>query len=429
MTIQLVTLGCSKNLVDSERLLRQIEASGFQARHADQPGPSDIIILNTCGFILDAKQESVEAILTAINLKNRGLVKKVLVMGCLSERYKEELTREMPEVDGFFGVWDQQAVIKSVGGVYYPDHINDRYLSTPSHYAFLKISEGCDRSCSFCSIPSIRGPQQSRKMEDLVEETHRLADKGVRELILIAQDLTSYGTDLYGKKSLASLLKKLLTVEKIEWIRLHYAYPTGFPSGVIQLMADEPRICNYIDIPIQHINNRILRSMNRGHTRKRLEELLFRFREQVPGIAIRTTVMTGFPGETEEEFNELLAFVRHFRFERLGVFSYSHEEQTFAYRMKDAIPASEKERRAALIMEVQEDISYTINRSRVGKVLKVLIDGEEGGVYTGRTEFDSPEVDNEVVISKNENSVEVGNFFKVHITGADRFELRGEVIV
>src|SRR6056297_3098119 len=367
MTIQLVTLGCSKNLVDSERLLRQLEASGFQARHADHPGPSDILILNTCGFILDAKQESVEAILTAINLKSRGLVKRVLVMGCLSERYKEELTREMSEVDGFFGVWDQQAVIKSVGGVYYPDQINDRYLSTPSHYAFLKISEGCDRSCSFCSIPSIRGSQQSRRMEDLVEETQRLADKGVRELILIAQDLTSYGTDLYSKKSLALLLKKLLTVEKTEWIRLHYAYPTGFPSGVIQLMTDEPRICNYIDIPIQHINNRILRSMNRGHTRQRLEELLLRFREQVPGIAIRTTVMTGFPGETEEEFNELLAFVRHFRFERLGVFGYSHEEQTSAYRMKDDIPASEKERRAALIMEAQQDISYTINRSRVGK--------------------------------------------------------------
>ncbi len=428
MTIQLVTLGCSKNLVDSERLLRQLEASGFQARHADHPGPSDILILNTCGFILDAKQESVEAILTAINLKSRGLVKRVLVMGCLSERYKEELTREMSEVDGFFGVWDQQAVIKSVGGVYYPDQINDRYLSTPSHYAFLKISEGCDRSCSFCSIPSIRGSQQSRRMEDLVEETQRLADKGVRELILIAQDLTSYGTDLYSKKSLALLLKKLLTVEKIEWIRLHYAYPTGFPSGVIQLMTDEPRICNYIDIPIQHINNRILRSMNRGHTRQRLEELLLRFREQVPGIAIRTTVMTGFPGETEEEFNELLAFVRHFRFERLGVFGYSHEEQTSAYRMKDDIPASEKERRAALIMEAQQDISYTINRSRVGKVLKVLIDREEGGFYTGRTEFDSPEVDNEVMISKNENFMEVGNFFKVRITGADHFELRGELI-
>lgn len=428
MTIQLVTLGCSKNLVDSERLLRQFEVSGFQSHHADHPGPSDILILNTCGFILDAKQESVEAILTALDLKSRGLVKKVLVMGCLSERYKEELTREMPEVDGFFGVWDQQAVIKSVGGVYYPDQINDRYLSTPSHYAFLKISEGCDRSCSFCSIPSIRGPQQSRRMEDLVEETQRLADKGVKELILIAQDLTSYGTDLYSKKSLASLLKKLLTVEKIEWIRLHYAYPTGFPSGVIQLMANEPRICNYIDIPIQHINNRILRSMNRGHTRKRLEELLLRFREKVPGVAIRTTVMTGFPGETEEEFNELIAFVRHFRFERLGVFSYSHEEQTSAYRMKDDIPASEKERRAALIMEAQQDISFTMNRSRVGKVLKVLIDREEGGIYTGRTEYDSPEVDNEVIISKNVNSMEVGNFFKVRITGADHYELRGELI-
>ena len=428
MTIQLVTLGCSKNLVDSERILRQFNAHGFQVYHRDHPGPSDIIILNTCGFILDAKQESVEAILVALDLKTRGLVKKVLVMGCLSERYKEELKLEMPEVDGFFGVWDQRAVIESVGGAFYPDQINDRYISTPSHYAFLKISEGCDRSCSFCSIPSIRGPQQSRRVEDLLEETQLLADKGVKELILIAQDLTSYGTDLYNKKSLASLVRRLLSVEKIEWIRLHYAYPTGFPGEVIQLMADEPRICNYIDIPIQHINNQILRFMNRGHTRKRLEELLLRFREQVPGVAIRTTVMTGFPGETEEEFNELLGFVRQFRFERLGVFTYSHEEQTTAYRMKDDIPASEKERRAALIMEVQQDISYAINSSRVGEVFKVLIDKDEGGILTGRTEYDSPEVDNEVIISNNENSKEVGNFCKVRITGADQFELRGELI-
>lgn len=427
MKINIITLGCSKNLVDSEYLLSQFKANGHEVFHDEYEIEADVVILNTCGFILDAKQESIDSIFHYLQLKASGLVKKVIVMGCLSERYREELTKEMPEVDGFFGVWDHKEIVQAVGSIYYHELVNDRLITTPSHFAFLKISEGCNRACSFCAIPGIRGVQRSRSLEDLVDEAENLSGRGAREIILIAQDLTSYGTDLHKKKGLPDLLRSLVKIDDIDWIRMHYAYPTGFPIEVIDLMAKEPKICNYLDIPIQHINDRILNEMNRGHKREKLEALLLSFRDRVPDVTLRTTVLVGYPGETDAEFEELYDFIKHFKFDRLGVFPYSHEERTPAgEKASDDVPRELKQERMDRIMELQQEVSLELNQAKVGKEFKVIVDEEEDDFYIGRTEHDSPEVDNSVLISKSKK-LEVGEFYKVTITGSQEFDLFGEV--
>ena len=429
MTLNILTLGCSKNLVDSEHLLAQFRAAGFRALHNDYDTPADVVIINTCGFILDAKEESVDTILSYIEQKRQGRIAKLFVMGCLSERYRKELMEEMPEVDGFFGVWDMPAILEAMGTRLDQRLLSERVLATPSHYAYLKISEGCNRTCAFCAIPGIRGPQQSISMEDLVIESKKLVDQGVKELILIAQDLTNYGIDLYGKRALPDLLRELVNISGLGWIRLHYAYPTGFPEEVIGLMASEEKICNYLDIPIQHVNNQVLSAMSRGHKREKLEDLLQKFRTQIPDVAIRTTLLTGFPGETEEAFQELMDFVRTFRFERLGVFPYSHEEDTPAFEnFQDRIPQNIKHERAEAVMALQQDISLEINEQKLGKTFKVLIDRKEGGYFVGRTQYDSPEVDNEVLIPEGPQ-LTTGEFYQVRMTGAAEFDLYGEVIL
>ena len=426
MIINIITLGCSKNLVDSEYLLRQIQASGHTVYHDRDDIEADAVILNTCGFILDAKEESIREILRYTSMKQEGRIHKLIIMGCLSERYREDLLKEIPEADGIFGVWDHPGIIRSLGAVFDERLTSERIITTPSHYAFLKISEGCNRQCSFCAIPGIRGGQRSRPVTDLLAEARNILKNGARELILIAQDLTNYGVDLDGRKQLPQLLEALAGLDGLEWIRLHYAYPTGFPDEVIDIMAENPRVCRYLDIPIQHINDRILLSMNRGHNRQKLEQLLYRLRDKVPGVAVRTTVMTGYPGETEEEFEELVEFIRTFRFDRLGVFPYSHEEDTPAAALKDDIPAEVKRARADMIMELQQDISLEINQSRVGEIYRVLIDREEDEYLVGRTEYDSPEVDNEVLIKKPVDAGP-GTFIQVKITGADAFDLYGSL--
>ena len=427
MTVNILTLGCSKNLVDSEHLLAQFRASGYKVLHNAYDAAAEVVIINTCGFILDAKEESVESILSYIEEKKRGKLHKLFVMGCLSERYREELTKEMPEVDGFYGVWDMPAILEAMGSKLDQRLLHERELTTPKHYAYLKISEGCNRSCAFCAIPGIRGAQQSISIEDLVKESNGLVKKGVKELILIAQDLTNYGIDLYEKRALPELLKELVKIEHLEWIRLHYAYPTGFPEEVIDLMASEEKICNYMDIPIQHVNNEILSAMGRGHDRTKLENLLQKFRKQVPDVALRTTVLTGFPGETEEAFSELLDFVRAFKFERLGVFPYSHEEGTPAFKnFQDLIPDKVKSERAGAIMELQQEISLQLNEEKIGKTFKVLIDRREEGYFVGRTQYDSPEVDNEVLVA-DDQPLSIGYFYQVKITGAGEFDLYGSL--
>ncbi len=427
MTVNILTLGCSKNLVDSEHLLAQFRASGYKVLHNAYDAAAEVVIINTCGFILDAKEESVESILSYIEEKKRGKLHKLFVMGCLSERYREELTKEMPEVDGFYGVWDMPAILEAMGSKLDQRLLHERELTTPKHYAYLKISEGCNRSCAFCAIPGIRGAQQSISIEDLVKESNGLVKKGVKELILIAQDLTNYGIDLYEKRALPELLKELVKIEHLEWIRLHYAYPTGFPEEVIDLMASEEKICNYMDIPIQHVNNEILSAMGRGHDRTKLENLLQKFRKQVPDVALRTTVLTGFPGETEEAFSELLDFVRAFKFERLGVFPYSHEEGTPAFKnFQDLIPDKVKSERAGAIMELQQEISLQLNEEKIGKTFKVLIDRREEGYFVGRTQYDSPEVDNEVLVA-DDQPLSIGHFYQVKITGAGDFDLYGSL--
>lgn len=428
MTVNILTLGCSKNLVDSEHLLAQFRASGYQVLHNAQDTPAEVVIINTCGFILDAKEESVDSILSYLEEKRRGNIRKLFVMGCLSERYREELTKEMPEVDGFFGVWEMPAILEALGSKLDQHLLQERELTTPSHYAYLKISEGCNRSCAFCAIPGIRGPQQSVSIEDLLIESNNLVNKGVKELILIAQDLTSYGIDLYGRRALPELLRELVKIEKLEWIRLHYAYPTGFPEEVIGLMASEEKICNYLDIPIQHVNDKVLTAMGRGHDRAKLENLLQNFRRQVPDVALRTTVLTGFPGETDKAYSELLDFIREFRFERLGVFPYSHEEDTPAYKnSRDQVPDQVKSDRAGAIMELQQSISLSLNEEKIGKTFKVLIDRREGQYFVGRTQYDSPEVDNEVLLEESPQ-LSIGHFYQVRITGAGEFDLFGAVV-
>ncbi len=426
--INVITLGCSKNLYDSEVLMGQLSLNGFKVNHESEK-KSDIVVINTCGFIGDAKEESVNTILHYINEKEEGRVEKVFVTGCLSERYKPDLQKEIPEVDEYFGTHDLPNLLKVLGADYKKELVGERLITTPKHYAYLKIAEGCDRPCSFCAIPLMRGKNVSQPIEQLVEETKKLAQKGVKELILIAQDLTYYGIDIYGERRLATLLKELVKVEGIEWIRLHYAYPTGFPKDVLEVMRDESKICNYIDIPLQHINSELLKSMRRGHNRAQLEQLLSDFRTFVPDVAIRTTLIVGYPEETREQFEELKQWVAKSRFDRLGVFAYSHEENTHAATLTDDVPEEEKQKRVAEIMELQAGISFELNQARVGKVYKCIFDSEEGGYYIGRTQYDSPDVDNEVLVSVEDNFINLGHFINVKISDATDFDLIGEVIL
>lgn len=424
--INLVTLGCSKNLFDSEVLMGQLRANGRDVVHEGQSG--EVVVINTCGFIDNAKQESIDTILDYARLKEEGQVEKVYVTGCLSERYKEDLRQEIPDIDDWYGTRELPRLLKTLGADYKKELLGERILTTPAHYAYLKISEGCDRPCSFCAIPLMRGGHRSTPIEDLVEQAGKLASQGVRELILIAQDLTYYGLDLYKKRALADLLRKLVEVEGIEWIRLHYLFPTGFPLDVLQLIREEPKICTYIDIPLQHIADPVLKSMRRGTTKAKTDALLKTIRQEVPGIAIRTTLITGYPGETEDDFEILCDWVRESRFERLGCFTYSHEEDTHAFSLEDDVPQEVKEERARRIMDIQRDISTESNAELIGRELKVLVDRFEGGQFIGRTEFDSPEVDNEVAIRSGESHLRVGDFCQVEITSATEYDLQGRLL-
>lgn len=423
--INVVTLGCSKNVYDSEVLMGQLKASGKDVVHEEE---GNIVVINTCGFINNAKEESINTILDFMQKKEAGEVDKVFVTGCLSERYKPDLEKEIPNVDQYFGTTELPFLLKALGADYKHELIGERLTTTPKNYAYLKIAEGCDRPCSFCAIPLMRGKHKSTPIEDLVEEAKKLAAKGVKELILIAQDLTYYGLDLYKKRSLAELLKHLVKVEGIEWIRLHYAFPTGFPMDVLEIMNQEPKICNYIDIPLQHISNHILKSMRRGTTKEKTTQLLHDFRKYVPGIAIRTTLIVGYPGETEEDFQELKQWVKDMRFERLGCFTYSHEENTHAYNLQDDVPEEVKQQRANEIMEIQSQISWELNQEKIGQEFIVVIDRKEGNYFIGRTEFDSPDVDNEVLIDASSVYLKTGEFAKVKIIDAADFDLFAQVI-
>jgi ribosomal protein S12 methylthiotransferase len=428
-SLNVITLGCSKNLVDSEKLLRQFEENGFIASH-NSAEFTDVVIINTCGFILDAKNESIETILSYAQAKKQGFIRKLIVTGCLSQRYAESLKKEIPGVDAYFGVNQEKDILNALGGNYHAGLINQRIITTPSHYAFLKIAEGCNRSCAFCAIPSIRGKQVSIPVENLVSEAHFLISKGVKELILIAQDLTSYGTDLYRKKYLGTLLRELDQLHGLEWIRLHYSYPLAFPvDEIIPLMKKSEKICKYLDIPIQHISDKILHDMNRGHGREEIDAVINSFRKEIPDIAIRTTLITGFPGETENDFQELYNYVEQIRFDRLGVFTYSEEEDTpAAINRKDDIPEDVKLERQSRIMSLQESISLEKNLEKVGNEYKVLIDTIEGEFYVGRTEHDSPEIDNEVLINKSSADLKPGDFCRALVIDAQEFDLYAEVI-
>lgn len=423
--INVVTLGCSKNVYDSEVLMGQLRANNKEVVH-EQEG--NVVVINTCGFIANAKEESVNTILEFVQKKKEGLVDKVFVTGCLSERYKPDLQKEIPDVDQYFGTTELPGLLKALGADYKHELIGERLTTTPKNYAYLKIAEGCDRPCSFCAIPIMRGKHKSTPMEDLVIEAEKLAATGVKELILIAQDLTYYGLDLYKKRNLAALLEKLVAVSGIEWIRLHYAFPTGFPMDVLDLMKKEPKICNYIDIPLQHIADPILKSMRRGTTKAKTTKLLKEFRAVVPDMAIRTTLIVGYPGETQEDFETLRDWVQEMRFERLGCFTYSHEENTHAYKLEDDVPQEVKMERANAIMEIQSQISWELNQQKIGQEFSVIIDRKEGSYYVGRTEFDSPDVDNEVLINAEQGYLRTGEFFTVKITGAEDFDLYAEVV-
>jgi len=425
--INIITLGCSKNVYDSESLMGQLAYSGYSVSH-ESDEKADVVIINTCGFIHDAKQESIDTILAAIHDKQNGLIEQVYVTGCLSERYKKELPIEIPEVDQYFGTHDMIKLLKVFGAEYKHELIGERKLSTPNHYAYLKISEGCDRSCSFCAIPMIRGRHISRDIESLVKEAEKLAEKGVKELILIAQDLTFYGLDIYGERKLNDLLKALTKIDGIEWIRLHYAFPTGFPEEVIQTIAKEEKICNYMDIPLQHINDDILKSMKRGHNKTIANKLIAKLRKSVPNLAIRTTLIVGYPGETEEKFQELKDWIQKMRFDRLGVFSYSHEEQTHAGELIDDVPEHIKKERVDEIMALQSQISWEINQQKVGNIYRCIFDRIEDKYYVGRTEFDSPEVDNEVRVDATKYQIDLGKFIQIKITKAEAFDLYGEIV-
>ena len=423
--INVVTLGCSKNTYDSEVLVGQLEANGKEVVHE---GEGEVVVVNTCGFIANAKEESVNTILEYARQKEEGRIEQLFVTGCLSERYKPDLEKEIDEVDAFFGTRDLPQLLQALGADYKHELIGERKTATPAHYAYLKIAEGCDRPCSFCAIPLMRGKHRSTPIEDLVTEAEKLASKGVKELILIAQDLTYYGLDLYKKRALAELLEALVKVEGIEWIRLHYAFPTGFPMEVLEVMKREPKICNYIDIPLQHIADPILKSMRRGTTKAKTTKLLEEFRAAVPDMAIRTTLIVGYPGETEEDFQTLYNWVKEMKFERLGCFTYSHEEQTHAFSLEDDVPEEVKLERANAIMELQAGISWESNQQHIGKTYRCLIDRKEGNYFIGRTEYDSPEVDNEVLVDATQHFLRIGSFVDLKIVSATDFDLQAEPV-
>ena len=426
--VNVITLGCSKNLFDSEVTMNQLKANGFEVEHEAKQDDSEIVIINTCGFIDNAKAESIDTILRYAEAKKQGFVHKLYVTGCLSERYREGLEEEIKEVDAFFGTRELPRLLKTLNADYKHELIGERIITTPSHYAYLKISEGCDRPCSFCAIPLMRGKHISTPIEELVKQAESLARQGVKELILIAQELTFYGLDIYKERKLAALLSELGKVEGIEWIRLHYAYPTGFPMEIIDEMKRNPKVCNYLDIPLQHASDNMLKAMRRGTTRAKTTALINEVRSKIPGIAIRTTFIVGFPGETRVDIEEMKEWIEEMQFDRLGVFTYSHEEDTHAFKLEDDVSEEEKEERAAEVMEVQQNISWSLNQQKVGKTFKVLFDRVEGDYFVGRTEFDSAEVDNEVLVNKKDSYLRIGDFANIKITSAEDFDLFGEVV-
>lgn len=427
--VSIITLGCSKNTVDSEALLRQLDAAGLNTSHDEGETSARTVVINTCGFIGDAKQQSIETILQFAKAKSDGKIDKLIVMGCLSQRYRDELMAEIPEADAWFGVDEPEAITRFLGVDYKKELVGERVLSTPKHFAYLKIAEGCDRSCSFCAIPLIRGKHVSRSIESLMEEARKLASKGVQELILISQDLTFYGIDIYKKQMITELVRQLSDSGLFNWIRLHYLFPTSFPKDLLPLMRERENICNYIDIPLQHVNSRILKSMQRGLTSPETQQLIDRFREELPDAVIRTSFIVGYPGETEDEFEELIAFIKHNRFDRVGVFTYSHEEGTNAYTLVDDIPEEIKQERAGRLMEVQEQLSLEINEQLTGCQFKVLVDHAEGDFWIARTQYDSPEVDNEVLIDRKYKFIKPGQFYQVRIDRVEQFDLFGTPVV
>lgn len=424
--VNVVTLGCSKNIFDSEVLMGQLKANNFEVEHDSNSGEAAIVVINTCGFIDNAKEESINTILDAVDAKENGLIEKVYVTGCLSERYKGDLRKEIPNVDDYFGTRDLGKLLKVLKADYKKELVGERLLTTPSHYAYFKIAEGCDRPCSFCAIPLMRGKHTSTPMEELVAAAEKLVGKGVKELLLIAQDLTYYGIDIYGERKLADLLRKLSDIKGIEWIKMHYAFPTGFPMDVLDVMNERENICSYLDMPLQHISTPVLKSMRRGTTFDKTNQLIQTIREKVPGITLRTTLIAGYPGETEEDFQILYDWVEKMRFERLGIFTYSHEENTHAHLLEDDVPQKEKQRRADEIMDLQMGISYELNQEKIGKTYKVLIDRKEGDAFIGRTAYDSPEVDNEVIV-KSVNELNIGAFYDIKITSADHYDLHATI--
>lgn len=426
--VNVVTLGCSKNTVDSEVLMGQLKANEFQVEHESAKDDADVVIVNTCGFIENAKQESIDTILRFAEAKEEGQLEKLIVTGCLSHRYKEELKSEIPQVDDWFGTLDMPHLLRSMGADYKHQLLGERLQTTPRHYAYQKISEGCNRPCSFCAIPLMRGGHVSKPIEDLVTEAKHLVKNGTKEIMLIAQDSTYYGLDLYGERKLADLMKSLSDVEGLDWIRLHYAYPSQFPMDVLKVIAERENICSYLDMPVQHMTDRVLKSMRRGITKRRTLELLGQIREEVPGISLRTTILVGHPGEEEEDVQELLESLREVKFERLGVFTYSHEDNTHAHTLEDIIPEEEKQERANRVMEQQMDISWAFNQSLVGTEQKVLFDRLDGDSFVGRTQFDSPEVDNEVWVPAKDQYIRIGDFAQVKITEATHYDLKGRLV-
>lgn len=425
--VNIITLGCSKNMVDSEVLSGQLQANAFDVVHENKKLDHNIVIINTCGFIDKAKEESVNTILDQVSLKKKGKLDKVYVTGCLSERYKQNLEEEIPEVDAYFGTMELPGLLAVLNADYKTELVGERLLSTPSHYAYMKISEGCNRTCSFCAIPLMRGEHRSKPIEELVMEAEKLVKMGVKELMLIAQELTYYGLDLYKKRMLPELLKKLAAVEGIEWIRLHYAYPSKFPMEIIDVMKEEPKVCNYLDIPLQHASDNMLKAMKRQITQQEMKDLIGEIRARIPDICLRTTLIAGFPGETREDVEEVKAFLAEMQFDRVGIFTYSHEEDTSAHALEDALSGEEKEERAQEIIAFQQDISLEKNQAKVGQILKVIIDKKEAGRYIGRTAFDSVEVDNEVIVHSSKK-LNPGDFVNVNITKAYDYDLEGDVV-
>ncbi|MEJ6776968.1 MAG: 30S ribosomal protein S12 methylthiotransferase RimO [Crocinitomicaceae bacterium] len=426
--VNVVTLGCSKNIFDSEVMMAQLKGNKFEVEHESQQDDAEIVIINTCGFIDNAKEESIDTIVRYAEAKKEGLVSKVYVTGCLSERYKEDLEKEIPEVDAFFGTRELPKLLKTLKADYKHELVGERLLTTPTHYAYFKIAEGCDRPCSFCAIPLMRGKHVSTPIEDLVASAKKLAAGGVKEIMLIAQDLTYYGLDIYKKRALADLIDQLADVEGIDWIRLHYAFPNGFPMDVLDVMNKRDNVAKYLDIPLQHGSTKMLKAMRRGITREKTESLIADIRAKVPGIAIRTTLISGYPGETEEDFQEMYEWVERTGFDRLGIFTYSHEENTHAYNFEDNVPENVKRERADQIMDLQSGISHELNQKKIGQTFKVLFDKIEGDYYIGRTEFDSPDVDNEVLVKKEQGYIRLGDFTSIKITSADHYDLYGEIV-